>query len=444
MRSNTLSRLWLLSNCYVRHSWRPIRFALLGLLWLFVTGLMAPVGKTDIAAAQRTDAGSRITEAWRQVYATQADTAVPSPSSGPPPSLLEYVTFSLGGEYTFNTVDFSNDPTVSFVVDDGPDLTLTPDGVSFPQVFESNDHKFDAYTALSTRGFGHSRVNTYISAILQHDLDGTTAGSPFQSILDDHDGDKLDLSNAFIEMNGLSAAGALSHMQVRLGRQFLPDLPVAYLGSAVIDGGRFAYNDARLDMALFAGRWVPFYDDASQVFMGGGRMAYQIFPKPASPVGLAPYIEFVHFNDTEQSMTTNRHTYGVQGRWKALEVDGYFAFIDEEPIEGSLRFNYISGKWSVYSRPRERVSSDDFTFDLFLTSEDLRRSNRLVLGALSPATEFTLDADYQLLSWLTVVRMGSVPSQVRAASAIRTNIRPLGPLLSESSTPVPACASVNK
>jgi hypothetical protein len=43
-----------------------------------------------------------------------------------------------------------------------------------------------------------------------------------------------------------------------------------------------------------------------------------------------------------------------------------------------------------------------------------------------------------------VVRIGSFPSQVRAASAICAKIRSLAPLKSKSSTTVPGCVSVSK
>lgn len=380
------------------------------LLWILLLSalwqLMLPAVNANAASEQsdvsKAASRQRIKRAWDKVYEMQVGQPVSPQTSPSGPSLPEYVTFSLGGAYTFNSVDFSGEPTVSFIVDDGPDFTVTPEGISFPQVFESTGHTFASYASLGTRGYGHDRVNTYVSAVLRHDLDGTTAGSPFQTILDDHGGETLDLSNAFVEMNGLGITGVPSHMDVRLGRQFIPAYRVGFLGSPVIDGARFDYDDSRIEMALFAGRWVAFYKSVSGVFVGGGRIARQLFPNPQSDVGLAPYVEYLYVNDTEGSMATNRHTYGLRGRWKALEADGYVSIIDADPIELGLRTSYIAGNWTVYGRLRKRLSSDDFTFDVFLTVDDLSRRRRLLLDTQSPATEFTLDTDYQLLSWLSL------------------------------------------
>jgi hypothetical protein len=73
------------------------------------------------------------------------------------------------------------------------------------------------------RGWGHERVNVYLSSRLRSNLDATTTGSLFQSILDDHDGTKFDLSNAFIEMRGLGVGRFSSRMSVRVRKRVSSD-----------------------------------------------------------------------------------------------------------------------------------------------------------------------------------------------------------------------------
>jgi hypothetical protein len=322
-------------------------------------------------------------------------------ASGEAPALSDYLTLEFGWGVAHNGVKFSGDPTVTFVVDNGPDFSTPPAGVSFPQVFEATDDKFKSYMSLGTRGLGHERLSTYLSAVLYADLDGTTAGSPFQSILDDHDGTKVDLSNAFIEMNGLGHQGVWSQVRARIGRQFIPDFRMGLLGSPVIDGGRFSYRGEQLQVDLFSGRWAAFYESVS-VFVGGGQATFQLYPDPTLEIGVAPYMEYLYLQDTDEGSRALRHTYGARGHWKALQVDGYLMAIDTDPIELGLRANFAAGRWAVYGQLNKRLSDDDFVFDIFLTTEELRGRRRLGLGSLSPATELTLDADYQLLPWLSL------------------------------------------
>lgn len=295
-------RLWPYGNSSTLYFWHRMQCLVICLM-SGVSVAMAQSGST---------AQPGIQAAWDRLYDEQGGAVQLPQAPQTPPSWHEYVTLRLKGAYQYNGVDFSGDPTVGFAVDDGPALTVTPAGVSFPQVFEPDDHKLRAAGALGTHGFGHERVNTYLLGAIRQDLDGTPDGSPFQSILDAHGGERYDLSNAFIEMNGLSTQGVASRMQLRLGRQFVPDLHAGLLGSAVIDGGRFAYMDLQVDMMLFAGRWEEFYQDVSTTFVGGGRFAYRIFADPASTVDLEPYVEYLNVSDTEHGESTHRHTYGMR------------------------------------------------------------------------------------------------------------------------------------
>jgi len=374
-------------------SWTPL-LVIAGLLHMLTYG-------TPAVWAQEGSSRQRIEAAWDKIEAAQAGAPASVQPSAASPLLQEYLTVGFGADYALNGANFSGDPTTTFVVDDGPDFTLTPNGVSFPQVFESTDHKFGSYLAVGTRGWGHERVNVYLSARLRSDLDGTTAGSPFQSILDDHDGTQFDLSNAFIEMRGLGVGRFSSRMSARVGRQFLPYFRIGMFGSSVMDGGKVAYVDERTDAEVFIGRWAPFYESVDGAVVGGGRILYELYPDPGSPVGLAPYAEYLYFNDGE-GQSAYRHTYGIRGRWKLLDADGYVSVIDADPIELGVRANYVARRWTIYGRVRKRVSSDEFTYDIFLTAEELENSRRLTLGSLEPATELTVDADYNVRSWLTV------------------------------------------
>ncbi len=373
-----------------------LRLATLGLAIL----LVCAYGNID--AQGRDASGDQIEAAWGRLYNAGGEKAPEPKAAESSPWWYDYVTLNVGGTYEYQAVDFSGDPTVSFVVDREPAEMVTPAGFSFPQVLESSDHKFKAAGALSTHGLGHERVNTYISTVLRHDLDGLTLGSPFQSILDDHGGERVDLSNAFVELNGLAARGLPSSMSIRIGRQFIPDFRVGLLGSPVIDGARLGYQDEQTDVKLFIGRWEAFYQDVSEVLVAGGRFSHQLASDPAATFGLEPYVDFLYFRDTEHDEETYRAVFGLNARWHMLDGEVDLAFIDGAPTELNLRVATAFGKLAVYSYLRKRLSDDDFTFDIFLTADDLTNRGRLRVGRLSRATEFTIDADYELLSWLVV------------------------------------------
>lgn len=237
----------------------------------------------QVQAAARGD-NARIEEYWGRLYDKQEPEMVPAVEPAFPPSALEQLNFSVGSTYTANFVSFTGRPTRTLVIDNGPPLTVTPAGFSFPQVFEASDDRFSSYLALGTRGYANPWINTYVSAIHQQDLDGKTAGSPFQSLLDAFGGgQRTELLNAYAEVNGLGMA-ALPQARLRIGRQFVFDYTPELLGSPVIDGAILSYQGSRLEAALFSGRRVNFFGDPEDDFAMGGSASYQFQPGTSGAV----------------------------------------------------------------------------------------------------------------------------------------------------------------
>ena len=165
-----------------RHPSRPclILFSCL-FFWTPIQLLAAPQGRTS----------SEIDRRWDAVFGDQAvkfdqapeSTAAPAPSDFQ--NFADQIFYRLSVDYVHNFVSFTGDPTRTLIVDDGPPFTMTPEGYfSFPPMFESSDHKIYSRATFGTRGFGHGRLRTEVSLISYHDLNGTSAGSPFQSGLD--------------------------------------------------------------------------------------------------------------------------------------------------------------------------------------------------------------------------------------------------------------------
>ncbi len=330
--------------------------------------------------------GARIEEYWRRAYGEELE---PTPPAPVPARVADHLNVQFGSTYTHNTADFTGKPTRTLVVDNGPPLTVTPEGFSFPQVFKNGDDKFSSYLTLETRGLGDPRVNTYVSVIDQHDLDGTSPGSPFHSILDAFGGgQRTEPLNAYVEMNGLGM-GALAQSSLRLGRQFVFDYAPNLLGSPVIDGATLAYRGSGLDVALFSGRRVNFFGDSDADFSMGASASYQFQP------GTSGTVNYFYLPGSHQIAFDVNHQIGD------IRTEAFLTFRNAHPIDVGLRAWYTSpsSPWSIRGEVVRRLTDDDFTFDIFRERE---RFPRLFLFRIRPATQLNLDADYQLGSWLTL------------------------------------------
>ena len=309
---------------------------------------------------------------------------------------LDYLTVAMGSEYVYNWIDFSGKPTISFIPQTG--------ARSDPTVFEDDDHKFNWYGSVGTVGAGHSRLNTYFSGVYRRDLDEHADGSPFQSILNGFSGgDKGNLQNGWAELNGLAETGFFSNTKARLGRVFIPYTFPGLVGSPAIDGGRLSYDDSRNEVNGFAGRWEPFYDGvSSEVVIAGGSVSRQLFPKWGPKFGIAPYAEFLFFDDTGQSDNSTKHIYGFRSWWDTLSLDGFFAWVEDDPVDLGAQGAFTTGKLNVYGKIHKKLTRDDYRYDVFLSAEDLSRRRRLNIGEVEKWLDVTLDADYQICKWLSV------------------------------------------
>lgn len=310
---------------------------------------------------------------------------------------LDYMTVAMGSEYVYNWIDFSGKPTVSFIPESGPR--------SDPVVFEQDDQKFNWHGSVGTVGAGHSRLNTYFSGVYRRDLDDQQDGSPFYTILNGYSGgNNGNLQNGWAEMNGLADTGFFSNTNARLGRVFIPYSFPGVVGSPAIDGGRLSYDDSRNEVNGFVGRWQPFYKGlSSEVLIAGGSVSRQLFPKWGPKAGIAPYAEFLYFNDTGgQSDSTAKHIYGFRSWYEMLTVDTFFAWVDGHPVDLGAQGTFNISKLNIYGKIHKKLTKDDYRYDTFLAAHDLNRRHRLNIGNVQKWLDVTLDADYQVCNWLSV------------------------------------------
>jgi len=363
---------------------------LLAVLWLFAS--LWTEARADTVA-----------DYWEKVYTTETVEPVRAPTPeapAPPPAPAggefgnptEYITLRYGIEYTRNFVSFTDRPTRTFIVDDGPAFSVTPSGLSFPSVFDGDDNRLYSYLSLGTRAYGSSRLSTYISLVTYHDLDDTD-GSPFISILDGLNGrNRTDLISAYADVNGLTKEGPLSQVSARLGRQYAFDYDSWLLGSAVIDGVSLRRRTARSEVTTFFGWRESFFADPSSRFTTGGSFTYRLRPETTARVDLFHY------------QSSLRYAVGLKQRFDTIYVDTHLSLINTDPIELGVRASYSSptSPWSIYSSFLQQLSANDFVYDIWFTSRDQDRIRRLNLFRISPASQFTLDVDRQIFWWLSV------------------------------------------
>jgi len=392
----------------------PRRFVIILSYFLLLTQvhlLALPLSNRPAKEAEATTLNSEVSQAeqseppeierrWEDVFGDQAmepDRASPAIYTATPPvptgfqAFPEQIFYRIAVDYVRNFVSFTDEPTRTFIVDNGPAFTVDPEGfISFPPLFEANDDKLYAHATFGTRGYGHERLNTEVSFLTYHDLDGTSAGSPFISPLDSFDGrSRTEAVNAFFEMDGLGD-GRWSNVDLRVGRQYTHSSFnfLRPLGASVMDGVAFNYRDENFDLGGFVGYRPSFFSDPEARVVTGASFG--------AHVARRAYVQynFFHYADT------GIHTFSVEPLFEQpLRLQGHFTMIDDEPIDLGIRAAYAEGNWSVFATFQEQLTDNDFVFDIFLRTEAGDPSNRIRrinLGQIATSSRFSLDVTRQL------------------------------------------------
>ena len=289
-----------------------------------------------------------------------------------------------GVDFTREFVTFTGLPSRTFIVDNGPALTVTPAGFSFPDAFKRHSNRIDAYLVAGTRGYRNENVNTYVSMFYELDASNTPEGSVSQNTAQVFSDKRTHLSNAYLEFEKLGNTGALSHTALIVGRHYVPSTSPDLLASAVIDGATARYRDARISTDVFLGRRVNFFSTPDDDITGGGRVGYYLNPTWS-----------LHAN---YFFLQDDHRYAFEGvrRGDDLLLRLFTTFRDTSMTEfGVLAlYNHPSLPLNLRANVTRRTDSDDFSYDVFHAGDDL--NHRLRFGGLEQATLVSVDADYAL------------------------------------------------
>ena len=355
------------------------------------------VTQIPLLAAPQGGGSSEIDRRWDGLFGDQtvAQAQAPDVAARPAPSsfadFTEQLYYRVSIDYVHNFISFTDEPTRTGIVDQGPPFTATPEGyLSFPSMFESGDDRLYTRATFGTRGFGHERLRTEVSVISYHDLNGTSTGSLFQNILDTFGGrSRTEALKAFFEVDGLGE-GRWSNTSLRVGRQFTHrsfSLPRP-LGASVMDGVAFDYRDQDFDLGAFVGYRPTFFSDPKDRLVTGANFGVNLARR-----AYAAYQFFYYAG-------TGIHSFSVEPRWEQpLRLRGSFTLIDGDPINLGVRASYVEGNWSVYATFQEKLTENDLEYDIFLRSpaeDPLSEQRHLHLGEIATSSRFGLDVTRQL------------------------------------------------
>ena len=304
--------------------------------------------------------------------------------------LAERSFVRFGVDFTREFVTFTGTPSRTFIVDDGPALTVTPAGFSFPDAFKQHSNRIDAYLVLGTRGYRNENVNTYVSAFHELDASSTPDGSAFQNTAQVFGDRRTHLSNAYVEFETLGESGGLAHTGLLVGRHYVPSTSPDLLASAVIDGATVRYRRGQISADVFLGRRVNFFSTPDDDITIGGRLGYYLNP-----------VWSLH---TNYFFLQDNHRYAVEGvrRGDDLLTRVFATFRDTSMTEVGVLALYTHPSWPLNLRASvtRRTDDDSFSYDVFHEGDDL--SHRLRMGSLDRATFVSVDADYELFPRITL------------------------------------------
>ena len=299
--------------------------------------------------------------------------------------------FQMSTEYVRQEISFSGLPTNGGVIDleRGP-LAFTG-GIPFREAFQPNADHLYSFINWGTRGWGSERVNTNFSFRYRQDLTHVEQGSPALSVVNAFRSNRLlELMSGTIEIHGLPGDGAFSRSSLQVGRQYVYGAELAAL-----DGAQYTHSGSRYSMTLFGGRRFTYYGDPDQRALGGGNFRFNLGGGAGLEYQTLFYVRGSH----------------VVGLHKRFEPNWFFKtnfkWIGGSPVDYRAQVMYAppNGKTNVRASFLQKLTDNDFTYDYTILARDREPFNRfpaLILGPISPWSQFVVDAHRELIPQVRV------------------------------------------
>ncbi len=385
-----------MSNCFRVKSLRCAAGLAAALFFLTATDAQPVVPPSNPPADN--SAAPTIDAAWDSLLKDTIPQTAPDPAlavaqmpyeASPAGDFLNHFFMNTRTEYLRTQTFFTGLPTTTGVIDAPITGVFNPNGVPYPNAFQSDTNIIYSFLNWGTRGWLSDRVNSNFSFAYSQDLTHVTDASPQLDVLNTFGSNRrLELVSGYIDINGRPTDGIFAGTSLRVGRQAVYGAELAEM-----DGASFTMDRPKFSWTLYAGRRFTYFSDPEQRAMGGGNFLYR-FNQNSS----LEYDTFYYIKGTNSFRY--RQSFG-----SAWLFSAGFRMVGSYPVDFSADgvWNPSDGKTSLRVSFAQKITNKDYFFDYTYSAHDFDLHNpllRLNLEALHPHTQFVVDASRAINSRL--------------------------------------------
>jgi hypothetical protein len=358
------------------------------LFLLTATKTHAIVPSTDPPADNSST--QNISAAWDNLLKDTIPQSAPDPAlavaqtpyeAGPVGDFPNHFFMNARTEYLRTQTFFTGLPTATGVIDAPITPIFNPNGVPYPNAFQSDTNIIYSFLNWGTRGWLSDRVNSNFSFAYSQDLTHVTDASPQLDIINTFGSNRrLELVSGYVDINGRPTDGVFAGTSLRVGRQSVYGAELAEM-----DGASFTMDRPKFSWTLYAGRRFTYFSDPGQRAMGGGNFLYR-FNENSS----LEYDTFYYIKGTNSF----RYRQSFRGAWL---FSAGFRMVGSYPVDFTADgvWTPSDGKTSLRVSFAQKITNKDYFFDYTFSAHDFDPHNpllRLNLEALHPHTQFIVGA----------------------------------------------------
>jgi len=320
----------------------------------------------------------------------------PDPVLGPPPAtgtakggtndFASHLFIEIKADYWRYDTNFSNQATLTGIINGSPSNIFNPAGYAYPPDFASDANRVESFIDFGTRGWGSDRINTHFALRYLQDATPVGLGNPAANIIETFPGSKrYEWQTATIEINGKPTDGDWAGTSLTIGRQYVYGSELA-----PIDGAAFNVNRPLYNLTVFGGRRFSIFGAPDQRFIGGANVTFKLDPNTSVSYEGIWYIKGSHTVNFRRRF--NQH-------WL---VSSYLRIYGGTPVDFSADAVYNSNKNGLRAGFFQKLSNKDYQYDFL----DAARSDssyipllRLYLGPFTQYSQFSINARRTITPW---------------------------------------------